>query len=242
MTKTWDERRDAELHQPFNEDSPPVVLKDFHDAIDALDNPPQMPQRWVVVDPWDGVYTSAADYDDLIAGLGDHATVEGDDVYFCPCYGVHESGCDGAGHPGKACGYHCALPCRCPPDCKGQCWEDEIPDGYLQRIVALHDTVVPVIRDNQVGWAAATWHDHSPSPGGMLELPKVRQHPSGISVWACGEWKCGVVIEDGDIDVAAVIDDDVDDDTRAAIIEAWAARGESDRARYVEAAAAWPYD
>ena len=209
------------------EDPARIVLRSVDDAIGALNTPPPMPQSWVVTGRWGGLHTEADTREELLANLGEHAAVDGDDVYLCPCDGDHNPGCDGSEHLGKPCDDDfCEEPCGCEPGCRGKCWENngEAPDGCWQTITALHDTAMPVVRDQTVGWSRAMWHDHSPGPGGLMVLPKPETN-SDFDCWSCGGWNCGGVIYNGDIDIACDFHEDIDDDTQDAIIELWAETG-----------------
>ena len=209
------------------EDPARIVLRSVDDAIGALNAPPPMPQLWVVTGRWGGLHTEAETREELLANLGEHAAVDGDDVYLCPCDGDHNPGCDGSVHLGQPCDDDfCEEPCGCEPGCRGKCWEnnDEAPDGCLQTITALHDTAVPVVRDQTVGWSRAMWHNHSPGPGGLMVLPKPETN-SDFDCWSCGGWNCGSVIYDDDIDIACDFHEDIDDDTQDAIIELWTETG-----------------
>ena len=207
------------------EDPARIVLRSVDDAIGALNAPPPMPQLWVVTGRWGGLHTEAETREELLANLGEHAAVDGDDVYLCPCDGDHNPGCDGSVHLGQPCDDDfCEGPCGCEPGCRGGCWDDEAPDGCLQTITALHDTAVPVVRDQTVGWSRAMWHNHSPGPGGLMVLPKPETN-SDFDCWSCGSWNCGSVIYDGDIDIACDFHEDIDDDTQDAIIELWTETG-----------------
>ena len=157
---------------------------------------------------------------ELVSELGPHAAVDDAEVYLCPCAGDHSPGCDGSTHPDGACDDYCEQPCGCERGCRGECWDGrEAPDGCWQRIVALHDVVVPVVRHGTVGWSSAMWHDHDPGPGGMLVVPRV--HTDEFGCRSCGGWNCAGVIVHGDLDVACEWGDGLDDDARDEIVSLW---------------------
>lgn len=99
--------------------------------------------------------------------------------------------------------------------CTGECWEDrgDAPDGCSQRIIALHETLFPVIDERgekpRLGFAKLRYHDHNPGPGGQMLTPEhaYRSERNGsFGAHACDAYNCASTKDVSWLDVAFDVD------------------------------------